>query len=456
MGEKKSSYLEKQMEAVMKKNDDGYIFVFQRAKLLMQNPLELQLIQEVDSILHKTIEVSEDEVQISIVPPTSFFAFNKARNKSSLNRWMASHQMINKIRRHELTRLRVIVCPENLVFDRSFTPYFLHYGVKESLPPYEENANQLFQETKATIAALVDSQYTFDQYLLYHKTLKLSKETQSILAEETWEGLILYVQNQIEFLEKEHKTFVHIPEKKWKMERYTLWGIGIILVPLLFFTIYTLFFSQPRQEAYVESGENFLKQEYSQVIDRLEHFNPEKMPYVVQYELSKSYVTTHGSLMDFQKENILKAITLQTDSQYLLYWIYIGRGISEDAINLARIMEDRELIMYGLLTQKEQIKSNEDLSGEEKETQVKEVDTELKEYKKEMDEYQKQLEEATQLEEQEQPTTEPNRESVVEPEAKPAVKEEEKKKEPASKEEPDSKEASGKSAEQKEKENSKD
>ncbi|MBR8645917.1 hypothetical protein KEH51_23930 [[Brevibacterium] frigoritolerans] len=31
----------------------------------------------------------------------------------------------------------------------------------------------------------------------------------------------------------------------------------IVLVPLLLFAIYTLFFSQPKQDAYVESGESF-------------------------------------------------------------------------------------------------------------------------------------------------------------------------------------------------------
>lgn len=75
------------------------------------------------------------------------------------------------------------------------------------------------------------------------------------------------------------------------MGRYTLLGTMIILVPLMFFTIYTLFFSQPRQDAYVESGESFLKQKYSEVIDRLENYDPKNMPYVVQYELAKSYVT---------------------------------------------------------------------------------------------------------------------------------------------------------------------
>lgn len=451
MAENKSSYLEKQLDAVITKDDDAYDFVFQRAKLSMQNPLELQLIQEVDTELVKHIEVSEDEVQIKVKPPTSFFAFTKTTQKNSLSRWMASYQIIKKVRGHELTRLQLIVSPENIVFDPSLTPYFLHYGVKESLPPYEENQDQLFQETKATIAALVDRQFTFEEYLLYQKTLKLSKETQSILSEETWDGLILLVQSHVESLEKVEKTFVHIPQQKWKIERYSLWGTAIILVPLLVFTIYTLFFSNPRQEAYVESGESFLKQQYSQVIDQLKNYNPEKMPYVVQYELSKSYVTTNGSLKDSQKKNIEKAITLQTDNQYLLYWIYIGRGLSEDAINLARIMEDRELIMYGLLTQKEQIKSNEKLTGEEKETQVKEVDAELTEYKKEMEEYQKQLDEAENQEQQNQSTTESNTDRAVDGEATPAVKDDKAKAESASKEKQDSKESSGKATEEKKK-----
>ncbi|MGE7768403.1 type VII secretion protein EssB [Peribacillus sp. NPDC096540] len=434
MDENKSSYLEKQTEAVMKKDDNGYVFVFQRAKLLMQNPLELQLIHEVDDALQKHIEVTEDEVQVRVIPPAPFFAFSKANNKNLIGRWLSSYQIVKKIRNHELTRLQLVVCPENIVFDPSLTPYFLHYGVQNSLPPYEKIQDQLFQETKATIATLVDEQYTFEQYLLYYKTLKLSKESQSIVTTETWDELALLIQSQIDALESEEKTFVHIPEKKWKIERYTLWGTMIAIVPLLFFTLYTLFFSHPRQEAYVESGESFLKQKYSEVIDRLENYNPKSMPYVVQYELAKSYVT-YEPLDDVRKKNVENAITLQTDSQYLLYWIYIGRGMSEDAIDLARIMEDRELIMYGLVNQKEQIKLDDKLSGEERETRIKEVDNELTQYRKEKEELDKQMEE-------------------VEEQKNPAVTEEEKK-EPASEEKEESKESSKKSTEEKEKEKEK-
>ncbi|GAB6259375.1 MULTISPECIES: type VII secretion protein EssB [Peribacillus] len=446
MDEKKSSYLEKKTEAAMMKGDNGHLFVFQRAKLSMQDPLELQLIHEADDALQKHIEVTEDEVQIRVNPPASFFVFSKAKDKNPLSRWLSSYQILKKIRNHELSRLQLVVCPENIVFDSSLAPYFLHYGVKDSLPPYEHKQDELFKETKATISALVDGQYTFEEYLLYHKTLKLSSESQSILATGTWDELSTVIQNRIEDLEKEEKAFVHIPEKKWKTGRYTLWGTVIVLVPLLLFTIYTLFFSQPKQEAYVESGESFLKQKYSEVIDRLENYDPKKMPYVVQYELAKSYVA-YEPLDDVRKKNVENAITLQTDSQYLLYWIYIGRGMSEDAIDLARIMEDRELIMYGLVNLKEQIKLDDNLSGEEKETQIKEVDTELSQYEKELKELKEQLEEQ---QDENQPSTESNLEDKGETEAKPAVKEEAEK-EPASGEKEGSKDSSNKSSEEKEK-----
>ncbi|MFE4708344.1 type VII secretion protein EssB [Peribacillus simplex] len=440
-------YLEKKTEAAMMKVDNGHLFVFQRAKLSMQDPLELQLIHEADDTLQKHIEVTEDEVQIRVNPPASFFVFSKAKEKNPLSRWLSSYQILKKIRNHELSRLQLVVCPENIVFDSGLAPYFLHYGLKDSLPPYEHDQDELFKETKATISALVDGQYTFEEYLLYHKTLKLSNESQSILESGTWDELSTLIQTRIEALEKEEKAFVHIPEKKWKTGRYTLWGTVIVLVPLLLFTIYTLFFSHPKQEAYVASGESFLKQKYSEVIDRLENYDPKNMPYVVQYELAKSYVT-YEPLDDVRKKNVENAITLQTDSPYLLYWIYIGRGMNEDAIDLARIMEDRELITYGLLNQKEQIKLDDNLSGEEKETQIKEIDTELSEYEKELKELQKQLEEQ---QDQNQPSTEANIEDKGAAEAKPAVKEEEAENEAASGGKEDSKDSSNKSSEEKEK-----
>nr|2YNQ_A Chain A, Essb [Geobacillus thermodenitrificans NG80-2]2YNQ_B Chain B, Essb [Geobacillus thermodenitrificans NG80-2]2YNQ_C Chain C, Essb [Geobacillus thermodenitrificans NG80-2]2YNQ_D Chain D, Essb [Geobacillus thermodenitrificans NG80-2] len=157
--------------------------------------------------------------------------------------------------------------------------------------------------------------------------------------------------------------------------------------------------AQPKQEAYIQSTELFLQNKYSDVITTLEDYAPEDMPYVIQYELASSYVMTE-SLTEEQRQTVSNNITLKTDEQYMLYWIYIGRSQSEEALELARTIEDRDLIVYALLKYREQIKGDTDLSGDEKQKKLDEIDQEIKEYERERKESEAQLEEEQQSEQQ--------------------------------------------------------
>src|SRR5690625_7975617 len=76
-----------------------------------------------------------------------------------------------------------------------------------------------------------------------------------------------------------------------------------------------------------------------------------------------------------------------------MYWIHIGRGESQEAIDTARRLEDRDLIIYGLLKQREQIKADQSLSGSEREEELKVVEQEMQEYKDEMKQEEIELEE---------------------------------------------------------------
>lgn len=394
MEENKTSYLEKQIGAEITK-DDGYTFVFQRARLKMQEELELQLVKEIDAVLQKEIEVTEDEVTLKINPPDTFSSFKAIRKKNQLSRWVFAGQLIKKIDNHKLERLNVIICPDNIIFDSSLTPYLLHYGVKESIPPYERDEERLLQEVKATVSTIVDGQHSFEQYFQFYQSLKLSNSVQEIFAATSLREISTIIQKHINELEKLEKALVHIPTNKWQFQRYALLGAIVLLVPALVYTLYTIFFLHPKQEAYVESGQAFLEQKYSEVIDLLEGYDAEDMPYVVQYELASSYIVNEN-LADEQRKNIEKTITLQTDQQYFLYWIYIGRGMNEEAIDIARSLEVRDLIMLGLIKRSEEIKADDSLSGDEKEQELDEIEQELDEYKQEQEEMAEQLEEEQQ------------------------------------------------------------
>ena len=126
------------------------------------------------------------------------------------------------------------------------------------------------------------------------------------------------------------------------------------------------------------------------------------MPKVTQYELSLSYIINE-SLTEEQKEVIRNTVSLQSDPLYFEYWILIGRGNAEEALDIARYLEDRSLILYGLVKYKEQVKSNDDLDTEERQQLLADIENEITEYKDEKKE-----------EEEEQSTSEGTQEGAQE------------------------------------------
>lgn len=389
MSTENPTYLEQELGASITKEDGRTVFTFQKEKIKLDHRLEIDMIKEIDPSFQKEIVTTDDELMISIQPPSGYRGFRAIHHSDERSKWLFAHHLVEKVKAYRLNRLHLIVCPENIVLDRGLEPYFLHYGVAESIPPYEKDEDRLWRELKATVATAVDGKYSFNEYFDYHETLKLSSTAKEILDANSIEELQTLIQGQIVQLEKKDKTLVHIPEKKWKIQRYVLIGILICLVPAVLYVGYSIFFLQPKQKAFAESSQFFLSKDYSQVVDTLDPYKISQMPKVVQYELATSYVV-NVSLSENQRKNVRDRITLQSDPQYYEYWIHIGRGEAEEALDIARSLEDRDLIMYALLQYNKQLKADDDLSGEEKQKKIDDNNEELDKLKKEMDEQKKQ------------------------------------------------------------------
>ena len=135
-----------------------------------------------------------------------------------------------------------------------------------------------------------------------------------------------------------------------------------------------------------------MKSDYSEVVSQLSDYKVEDMPRVVQFELAESYIINE-SLTEDQKENVKNTITLESDPLYYQYWIHIGRGSAKEALDIARSLEDRDLIVFALLKYREEIKADESLSGDEKQQEIKEVQAEIDEYIDEKEEQERELQE---------------------------------------------------------------
>ncbi|AMO86256.1 type VII secretion protein EssB [Solibacillus isronensis B3W22] len=391
MTDKKTSYLEKQLEAALKFEQDKIVLTFQREKIKLANELEITLLQENNPFIEKNITLTEDELIFTYKKEPNFMTFGKLRTLDERSRWMFASKVLRFIMLHQSNRLHLIVCPENILIDESLTAYFLHYGVKESIPPYERNKERLWAETKAIIAAAVQPKYKFDQYIQFSKSIELSPVAVKIMEAKDEQELLTIIQDQLQLLEKEAKKYTKIAKTKWNWVRYSLMGLLVVLLPLGIYTGYAALVIQPQQEAYVAVQAPYIQGNYSEIIDQLAQYDVEKMPNVIQYELSLAYIVNE-TLTEEQKENVLKTITLQTDPDYFKYWIYIGRGQAEEALTVARQLEDLDLIMLALLHYEESIKADRELDGEEREQLLDKVQTEINEVTKQLEELKEALE----------------------------------------------------------------
>ncbi|MEC2071042.1 type VII secretion protein EssB [Alkalihalophilus marmarensis] len=385
MEEKRLSYLEKQIEATVSKDKGQHVFHFQRAKVKLSDPLEAGMLTKLDDKIERIVEDTEDEIKIIMNRPKSILNFAMIQRKTTYAKWLLAHNLLKAVKTHSYTRLHLIVCPENIVFDKSFEPIFLHYGVKESLPPYSQEKDNLTLEVKATISELIDPAHTFYDYYHYHTTMTLSPFVKEIFECSTLDELTAYVEETITEIESREKTLISLPKKKWLTHKYSLIAAAALLLPFIAYSIYSFFFVQPKQEAFIESSEAFLMTNYSEVINQLNYYDSDGMPYVVQYQLATSYVE-YEPLTEDQRNAVRNTLTLQSDERYFKYWIHIGRGENEEAIDLARSLEDRDLVMLGLLKYREDIKANDRLSGQEKEEELQLIQNEIDEYMREREE----------------------------------------------------------------------
>lgn len=391
MSKKKLSYLEKQLEATLKFEQDEITIIFQKEKIKLANEIEIALLQEHNTFINKSIILTDDELIFTYKKELNHMTFGELRKLKELSRWMFASQVLKVQSRHSFNRLHLIVCPENVLIDESLMPYFLHYGVKESIPPYEKDSNRIWSETKALIAAAIDPKYTFEQYIQFSQSIELSPIAEKVMSAKDENELNDTIKKQISLLKNEEKKLVTVSKTKWSWVRYGIAGLLLALIPLGAYTGYSALVLQPRQEAFVEVQNSYIQGDYSEVINKLTNYDIEHMPKVIQYELSLAYIVNE-TLTEEQKDNVLKTITLQTDPNYFKYWIYIGRGQAEEALALARQLEDLDLIMLALLHYEESVKGNLDLESEEREQLLDKIQTEKDEITEQLEQLKEELE----------------------------------------------------------------
>lgn len=279
------------------------------------------------------------------------------------------------------TRMTFFLHPDNLIVDDNLIPALVYRGIRDLVPPYHIDEKSFTRQYKCLTIALFSKKYSFDE--LIAGSLQQAKDTEferQVIECEDSDSLIQFLNKKYaEEKQSAEKNMQVVSKKQFRLYKrltFSMLALSVILaVPLAYLGLVKM----PFQGHLLDADRSFLALDYSNVIQTLEDQEPEDLPDSSKYVLAYAYIKSER-LSDKQKEAILNNISIKSDPNYLLYWIYNGRGDFDRSTDLAKYIDDPQLIMYGLIKHIEQVKNDPDLSGTEREKKVQEYQDQYETY----------------------------------------------------------------------------
>lgn len=365
--------------------EDSWQLNLAKSQTRVKDPRQIRLLSEVTGDAFVPVEVTEDKDSFNFT-----FTVEQTKKKwedlGSLHRNEKLRLLCNvaQLKKYLHHRVSFFLHPDNLVFDDNLMPFIIYRGIRDLIPPFEMSEQRFLKQLQCFTIALFSQKYSFEQ--LYNGALKDAKETefQRQVSEMTeLDALIDYLQES--YTHEQKKT-----EKEMQMfsiKRFRLFkqlSIIMIVVAVLLAAplIYFGFFNVPYQQSLLDAHNDYLASDYGGVISTLENEKADKLPKSAKYILAHSYIIAED-LREDQEEAVMNNVSLKSDDDYLLYWIYNGRGELDDAMDKAKYIGDPELILHGLYQQKDEVNNDPDLDASERDEKEEEIDNEIEEIKEE-------------------------------------------------------------------------
>ena len=129
----------------------------------------------------------------------------------------------------------------------------------------------------------------------------------------------------------------------------------------------------------IEKGyQAFVKEDYTQVLNTYDDLDGKKLDKEALYIYAKSYIQTNKQgLEKDKKENLLNNVTPNSNKDYLLYWMELGQGHLDEAINIATYLDDNDITKLALINKLNEIKNNGDLSNDKRSEETKKYNDKL-------------------------------------------------------------------------------
>jgi len=342
-----------------------------KSDLAAQNQEEYEkIIRSLDEFLPCSCMKEKEEVTFTydITGRTPYPEIKKERRDTILSSLIDCAKFIKVAKEYQ-----VDLHPENLFFDMHFRVSIMKRDVYKR--GEEGDPKTFLRQYKALIGFALQKRYSFEDYEEGGQVL-LSKN--KFLAQienmESMEEITSCLEEEYErWKETYQNTMVLVKKKSRNRKRRVIATLSGLLAVTVAIVGYWYLWLKPYQESVITANHAYMEKNYLGVIESFKKIKLDRLNVYDKYILAYSYIQCE-SLTGEQKENIMNALSLETNQKVLEYWICLGQLDVKKAEDIAQQISQNDLLLYAYLKDKNMVENDTAISGANKQNQIKSLE----------------------------------------------------------------------------------
>ena len=240
----------------------------------------------------------------------------------------------------------------------------VHCGLQGVLAPMVFDEARFLGSLQAMVLQIFRPKLAFEQILAGSRGLR-DKFSTAVRQTTTTDELFGLIDAQLKAEQAEvSATRVSVPKRRYAWYR-ALGVLGLVVGLVAGVLAWRAESDNRLQSAVVASQASFIASDYAGAMGELEDYSAASLPASAKYVLAVSSINL-DDLTATQKQAILNNISEKSDDVTLNYWIAIGRGEFDQALDFAQNLGDDQLTLLAYTDLYQATKLNAEMPGDKK------------------------------------------------------------------------------------------